>query len=446
MRTRTKTLIQPPKPSGNYAYELRSYPGGGLIFQSDGTDVAAEVALGELDEIIEDNSPKLYGVRNCSHFIAERNVQQCNMGASWQDGTGYRTYYSGAYSLWNMYPVVPALNAGNISVSYPKTIAQLKQDALKAFYDSNETDNLLNLLEADQLVSGVKGVYDFLHRFFDPRYGLKKKNIGRGSSTAFGGKRVFTSGSNFELNPLDVSNVYLGWSFGFAPLISDLRKISRALPNIRANLRKLAKQSAAPYTVQRSCQGTLGFSYTSGLNGYGPDTPGYPTGWWHERLTQVQAPTRIVGVNGRRTIQYQTEEFQQLDYLISRFVATGPASLIWEKVPFSFVVDWFVDLSGLIIRLDNAVVSNGKQVLKCWSSESYETFVGVVKHKQAAFAANTSYDNEIVAQYRLRSYLRSYERPDLVVQVDNRFGKKQGSLLAALLHQKVASLRRRIRR
>jgi hypothetical protein len=290
----------------------------------------------------------------------------------------------------------------------------------------------------------VKGLYDFFTRFFNPTTGLGKSKIGRGSSSFNGVRRFYSSGTN--LNPLDVSNLYLGWSFGFAPLISDLQKISRALPKIRKNLRDLARNSTKPFTVTRVSTGSINFTYAPGINGYGPNPAGTSNDWWHENISVIKPPTRIVGVSGRRHLTYQTDEFQQLDYLMSRFVATGPVSLIWEKVPFSFVIDWFVDLSSLIVKLDNATVSTGKVISKSWSSESVDVIVGAVKHPQLSFNSHTSLDGSIIAQNRLSSYLRSPLKPDLLIQPSGKFGKKQASLTAALLHQQVANLMRRLKR
>jgi hypothetical protein len=354
------------------------------------------------------------------------------MGSYWQAGTGSRNYYSGNLSLWHLYTPPPKLAVGSVSVVYPKTVEQLRQELITSFNDDNEVDSLLNLLEADQLVSGVQSLSGFIHRFLDPRVGLNAKRARKGKAS--------------NLNPLDASNLLLGWSFGFAPLISDLQRIAKAIPSIRGKLRALAKQAQAPKTVTRSCVGTFEFSHAAGVNGYGPEAPDYPVGWWHERLTPVSAPIRVVGVKGRRTLQYVTEEFQVLDYLLSRFVATSPARLAWEKVPFSFVLDWFVDLTGLITAIDNCVVGQGKyEILRSWESESYELFVSVVKHPHAQFAAHTSFDGQDIAQHNISYYRRSPMKPDLVIVPSSRFGKKQAALSVALLHQQVASLTRRLR-
>jgi hypothetical protein len=241
---------------------------------------------------------------------------------------------------------------------------------------------------------------------------------------------------------LDAVNLHLGWSFGFAPLISDLKKISRSLPRIRQNLQKLVKGAGAPHTVTRSSIGTIEFTWPSGSAGYNPRANAATTsGHWCDKITPIQLPTRVVGISGRHKVIFNSDEFQTLDYLFKRFVATGPISLAWEKVPFSFVLDWFVDISGLLIKLDDIAVYGEVTVDKCWTSESSKVFVGF--EARALTGEVNSNEGNIVAQTEIRQYYRKPLDPDIqFIREANRFGKKQGGLLASLLYQKVANLRK----
>jgi hypothetical protein len=158
----------------------------------------------------------------------------------------------------------------------------------------------------------------------------------------------------------------------------------------------------------------------------------------------VTAPTRIVGVRGHRVVEYNSSSFQELDYILSRFIATGPISLAWEKIPFSFVVDWFVDLSGLIQKLDNTLTGNRKVVEKCWSSETHHAFLAMIARESSS--ESNALAGQVVAQAELKTYLRNPLEPVSLIQSRVRFGKKQAASSVALLHQKVANLVRRLRR
>lgn len=43
--------------------------------------------------------------------------------------------------------------------------------------------------------------------------------------------------------------------------------------------------------------------------------------------------------------------------LLSRFTSLNPASIAWELMPFSFVVDWFVDVGGYMRALESSILS-----------------------------------------------------------------------------------------
>jgi hypothetical protein len=150
----------------------------------------------------------------------------------------------------------------------------------------------------------------------------------------------------------------------------------------------------------------------------------------------------VAGVHGTQSTEYKTGGLQEIDYLLSRFVATGPVSLAWEKVKFSFVVDWFVGLSGVIDKMDNALTGGSKKLKYAWVSEGHHTLVAAIKQT----FEETTYpvlDNQQIALYDIRKYHRSPAVVDYTPTLSGRFGKKQASLSVALIHQMAANLSRK---
>jgi hypothetical protein len=244
---------------------------------------------------------------------------------------------------------------------------------------------------------------------------------------------------------MDAASVHLGWSFGFAPLISDLKKIARAIPQIRGKLRELARKGTLPYTVTRSSVGEFSFNATAAGSYYNPETnadAGFTH--WYEKFTPVQKPTRLVGVRGIRRTEYNTTTFQELDYLFSRFIATTPSSLAWEKIPFSFVIDWFVDVSGIVRKLDETLGFDSKKILRCWSSETYHCYIGAIARSNGY--EKNSVAGQVVMQTELKEYYRNPLEPTSLVVSQDRFGKKQAVISASLLYQKVANLLLKLRK
>lgn len=149
----------------------------------------------------------------------------------------------------------------------------------------------------------------------------------------------------------------------------------------------------------------------------------------------------VVGVRGHRNIDYNLDAFKKLQYLINRFGSSGPASFVWERIPFSFVVDWFVDLSSIVGALDNALTGFNQRLDDGWCSEKWSALVPVFKHKYVNWTSDK--DGQQTALYEMSYYHREYLEPRITWGLRDRFGKKQASYLAAVLHQLVANLRRR---
>jgi hypothetical protein len=313
---------------------------------------------------------------------------------------------------------LPALlGASNLSVSFPKTESQLLAECIAAFNDVNETDTLLNILEAGQTYSGVLGVIDIIQRIMSTKLRRQKK---------------------FSLS--DLSNTFLATEFGFKPLISDLRKVFNGVRAMRGRLKKLAEAGTRPYTVTRKSAGTLSVVLPSNGEYSGQSNPLDGTKY-HCGHYATKMPVLIVGVRGVRRPKYNTAAFQQLDYLMGRFIATGPASLAWEKLRFSFVFDWFVDISSILNRLDSELVGFERTIDKSWTSTAYTGFVPTYFHKYNG----NDFDEYAGQQVSLMSYNYYHRKsidPSYSIREAGRFGKKQSVLSLALLHQLVAKLKR----
>jgi hypothetical protein len=123
--------------------------------------------------------------------------------------------------------------------------------------------------------------------------------------------------------------------------------------------------------------------------------------------------------------------------MMSRFGVTGPASFAWEVIPFSFVVDWFLDLRSITNSLDNLLTGSQKKIVDiCLSDKIRFTDVATL---QSGYNPSTQ-GNEmgrVVNSVYTRNPVTSYNKVGLA----GRFGKKQASLTAALLYQTVANMR-----
>jgi hypothetical protein len=243
-----------------------------------------------------------------------------------------------------------------------------------------------------------------------------------------------------------ISGGYLYHSFGVAPLVSDMRKLSKSVGRFKRQIEEGAKRSGEQFTVHVKTTGKFRQTLKPGITGllptaYGSDPSQY-VGHWHAVVDPQQEPTKIVTITGTRSLRFDMPIFKKLDYLLNRFGSGGPASYAWERIPFSFVVDWFVDLSSVIHSIDSALTGSSKKVTDACISTKWACNVASVLHPYAANVTSI-YTGKGTSLSELSSYTRTPFTPTITVGLSGRFGKKQGSLTAALLAQMCANLRRK---
>jgi hypothetical protein len=286
-----------------------------------------------------------------------------------------------------------------LNTSWPKTDQQLLNDTLDAFYQQNEADNLLNLSELNQLVP---------------------ESVERLRNTA--------SQSRVQRALSNLSKGFLVYSFGIAPLVADIRKTMVALSNFRKDFQRASKSAGRRVSVHRQLTGTVS------LNA-GTLKPQYPAAPWADVHTAGFHALKVCTVSGINSTQYRTSAFRQLDYLVSKLGTTGPASFLWEKIPWSFVVDWFVDLRGACNAFDNLFTGFRKRADNACISVKYNA---VISSKMMDPRSVVPAVNQVISTSSVDYYHRMPVVPSSKVVTSGRFGKKQLALTAALLYQSIA--------
>jgi hypothetical protein len=236
-----------------------------------------------------------------------------------------------------------------------------------------------------------------------------------------------------------LSGLYLAYSFGIAPLVSDMKKVHKALDTVRDQVKKARASEGKVVSIHRSDTGRVSYRTTLGVDlGSSMDS-----GFWRWRLVS-NTSTRVCTVRGYRRQKYISEELSRLDYLLGRFGATGPTTLIKELIPFSFVVEWFVDLRNITDRLDNLLTGQTKKILDVCVSEKYDTTSFGLFNPQGNYASGGSSPSQDTGKLLYTEREKYYHRVPVtnynIVGWSGKFGKKQASLLGALLHQLVANL------
>jgi hypothetical protein len=322
-------------------------------------------------------------------------------------------------------------------VRWDRELEQDTADAVHNFYSTNETDNLLNVIEAPQLVDSISDLNQTLGN--QSVLDAIKNNLKLKFELSAAHRRRLRKANFVRAGKL--SSLYLFYSFGIAPLISDMRKVQNALASMRSKMRAARTSAGRIVSIHASSRGSLYYVDGSG-NELGSSMAG-DNGIWSLKADTVK---RTVTVRGYRAVKYSNKVFSDLDYLLSRFGVTGPTALAWELVPFSFVVDWFVDLRNITDRLDNLLTGSNKSILDICVSDKTEytnTLVLKLSTHGAPVDLVVPQDGQLMCKDIVSLYHRSPSNQPPLVRLAGRFGKKQASLLAALVHQKVANLVRR---
>jgi hypothetical protein len=320
----------------------------------------------------------------------------------------------GFYPSYSTFPTNMNRWKPRFEVSLERQLA----DTIEKFHTTNEVDNLLNIAEAHQIPSALESLLTTVGT------GQVRAALRKTPSSGSLASRLTKGG---KVLGQKLSNSYLAWSFGLAPLMSDMKKMSTACKNLHSDLQRDFNRKSRIDSV------------TTKVYGGPADLVDLGSSLFEMQSFCPRPPIRICGVKGIRTQQYNTEVFHRLDYLLRKFGSPGPASFVWEKIPYSFVVDWFLNVKGITQELDNLLTGNTKNISDAWYSLDYEEFYRLnFKNPNAIIPPVGS----TLASNRIRTYTRtpiSAQRP--AVFVDVRFGKKQLALTGALLYQKVASRR-----
>jgi hypothetical protein len=379
----------------------------------------------------------VHHIRRKFHYVNEPFFSAWNWAADTTHPTTQRFDRNNSYSAQDNFGWIPLQDHSNIATLYSKSDDALKREALHSFYSVNETDNLTNIIDAEQTVPhGLVGILQSMRQS-----GLVKGVTGSSLKPSIS---LYESLLGFvkKLKLLHLSNGFLYYSFGVAPLIADMRKMAIASRSIENALDKYNANAGRLQSAHARCLGSM--SHTSLPSYIGPKELSWSSTYWYADLNQLIQPVKTATVIGIKSHKYNTKLFNSVQYLQDKFLSAGPASAIWEKIPYSFVLDWFVDMSTIIDKLDNAASGGVKQVRGCSFSEKWACLSSTIFQNPGR---NHEYHNlwgETYGWAELSYYHREAWTPEqLSLSASGRFGKKQVALSAALLHQIVASLKLR---
>lgn len=439
MRTRSRTPVNTTSNTGPQIINTTSL--GGTAVYNWTIPYTSEL---KYEEITDDPSPGR-GVKYVRNYSFEtKRIPNSSTGSTNKSTGNVQTASGSGAPYWNWgfagsgLTTGHCLDFGDVLALPDKTQDQLVRDAVDSFYNENEVNSLLNIVEAPQTFNLIKSIGEF----FEKPVNLVSL---RDSLRSFkrGSRRYIPSHVLQRLlRASGPAGVYLAYSFGVAPLISDMKKLSSELGNTAKRMKAASENQRREVTKRKSCGGKIVFAShlaPGGVREYNSSA------YVRRFLVENAQPRWCCTVRGSVSESHNSVMMNGLLTDLKRFGSTGPATLAWELIPFSFVVDWFLDLREITNRIDNLVTGDRKAVRDISFSEKLDV-VGSYKVRRTMDNYIPGDSDAVLAFTRFKYYRRipvtSYNK----VGLSGRFGKKQLSLSAALLHQKVANLLPRLAR
>lgn len=404
--------------------------------------------LGSKSETISDEMGAKDKFNQVEHEVCDFSRFPSEFGSQVTANNYWRQVSDCGRSSWyphHVYGPTGPINARYVVCQYSKSIQDLVNDAAHAFYSENEANNLLNMIEFKQLRDGLVGSTLFLSKLLhilQSPFQTKATPL-RGERFGF---RTYLRSGWWHKSLKALAGEYLAFQFGYAPLVSDIGKTARGLSHLRRDLRRLVYSGNQRKVATAYVSGNYANAF-DGIYGYAATAPSTPnSSFWHPRDSS-QAPRLLVGVEGTSTKRLESAGFIAADYLLNKYVSSGPATLAWELVPFSFMLDWFLDLRPVLDALDQTLMSNPSVLKNVWVSEKRVIQYDVIKHLSAQDEGKDGstyqdpYNGQAIGRCSSKYYRRYKTELRPKVQLSHKFGKKQGTLTGALFIQTCANLK-----
>jgi hypothetical protein len=221
---------------------------------------------------------------------------------------------------------------------------------------------------------------------------------------------------------------YLNWQFGWEPFLADLRTLSSLMSVVDARLEFLRKTYGKVTRLGVSRRDVLQLDPTPLWRMYGA-----PHGLLaHTRgLVNYRVDLRA-GCLFSHKLPWLNDVQGTLRAAAGALGLNNPLQVVWQAMPFSFVVDWFLNIGGALSQLDFQDRTVEWDIWNVhWSAK--HTFDVEVRQRFNDSNGNVLID-QMVGRWRCSRYerFRGYPAPESMFDLDS-LSPKQASLLAALI-------------
>lgn len=180
-----------------------------------------------------------------------------------------------------------------------------------------------------------------------------------------------------------ISSAWLEYRYGWSPLLSDIYgSLDESIRVVINNIERVKARSSEGLAPQ----------------------------------SQVNAPSSVgtftgtVSHSGKHVCEIGIR-FRTNGHDIDRWASLNPVSIAWELTPYSFVVDWFLDIGGYIRNLETSLLYSNSFVDGYVTRGTFtdSKFIGFIKNADSQGYAQSS----LRYRYLNRTLLTSYPSPRL---------------------------------
>lgn len=428
MRTRNRTLTS--TILGQFRVDLPSHPGNPNypIIQDTGPQTEWTRTETMTDEL---SGTKKYG--SVTHDVTEVRYFPVDISYGyWYQGTptpnpipgqGPRPYYVRQWrgaGLWRMYLGYYPNNAwGSPTIAVPSTYdwSTLSYNAVTAMKPNLNKGGLLLLNFIRELKEGCYRKGAQAHR--------------RGDQLPNKGSWASPMGA---LRALSRFNLF--WQFALMPTIKDVKDILDRVNNLEKRIQQLIREANKVQTRHYTCPITdrivLPADIVRANVAYSADQPGWgmreETRWfteprYHASMRFNYDCTSIQGLLG--TLRAKLNAFG-VDRLISS---------LWEAIPYSFVVDWFVNVGKMLESLESTLVSDlfPIRILDFCHSVKYKYTTRLIHNQGQLGTPHLRISDILLYEKSVTRYIRRREAPCLYARLNVRKPSLNQTLLGGSL-------------
>lgn len=144
----------------------------------------------------------------------------------------------------------------------------------------------------------------------------------------------------------DLAGSHLAVEFGLMPLIQDLKHFMTLRQRVKEKLRIMAQRDGRTLVLRAACK-----------NVEFQDSATFPDVTWGNSYSEVSRRVKILyqasgGVSITATTAMYSDPGAELRLWIGALGLNNPVGVVWELVPFSFVIDWFLPIGKLIDTME----------------------------------------------------------------------------------------------